>query len=142
MSPEAARWRLGAVWFAGAGLLFMLLVAQSLLGFYGGRTESVWSWFLPTVMPTLSLVVGVLVAEARREEAPRPRTIGPALFRLAVGLSAVYLLLVAASIVFAAVRGSAQVHPVEIMQRSNLWLGPLQGLVAAAVGVFFHEQRG
>lgn len=148
MTLRSARWRIGAVWFVGAGVVFLLLVAQCLVApeIYGDRLVEAWGWFLPTVMPTLSLIVGVLVIEGRRRqavgtaEAPAPTDEAPvvegSLFALSMGLSFVYLLLVAATVLVPAATGSP---PVDLMQRSNLWLGPLQGLTAGALAAFFHR---
>ena len=44
--------------------MFLLLIAQSYGGAYGDTDVSdVWKWFLPTIMPTLSLMVGVFVVD-------------------------------------------------------------------------------
>jgi hypothetical protein len=122
---RASMWRLAIIWFAGGGFLFVILVGQSLTGYYEPRTEDAWGWFLPTVMPTLSLIVGALVADYRRvaDQGVAKQQAGP-LFWLGAGLSVFYLLLVALT----------------LMQRSNLWLGPLQGLCVAALAFFFHSK--
>src|SRR3546814_12120112 len=65
MTVASSKWMLAAIWLVGAGGVFLLLVAQSLLGRSEPATHEVWGWFLPTVMPTLSLIVGVLVADRR-----------------------------------------------------------------------------
>src|SRR3546814_11382141 len=67
MTVASSKWMLAAIWLVGAGGVFLLLVAQSLLGRYEPATHEVWGWFLPTVMPTLSLIVGVLVADRRSD---------------------------------------------------------------------------
>jgi hypothetical protein len=60
------------------------------------------------------------------------------LFWLGAGLSLFYLLLVALSILLQPLL--AETSPLTLMQRSNLWLGPLQGLCVAALGFFFHSK--
>jgi hypothetical protein len=134
-------WRLAIIWFAGGGLLFLILVGQSLTGYYEPRTEDAWGWFLPTVMPTLSLIVAALVADYRKhavsgQDAPK-QPVGP-LFWLGAGLSVFYLLLVALSILLQPLL--QETSPLTLMQRSNLWLGPLQGLCVAVLGFFFHSK--
>jgi hypothetical protein len=131
-------WRLAIIWLAGGGFLFVILVGQSLTGYYEPRTEDAWGWFLPTVMPTLSLIVGALVADYRKAAvAGQEQQAGP-LFWLGAGLSVFYLLLVALSILLQPLL--AETSPLTLMQRSNLWLGPLQGLCVAALGFFFHSK--
>lgn len=140
MTLRQAKWRMTTIWLAGSVLVFLILVGQSLAGYYEPRTQDAWSWFLPTVMPTLSLMVGTLVADYRRErpeEVARPKPVGGPLFGLAAGLSLLYLLLVALSILIQPFL--SQTSPLELMQRSNLWLGPLQGLTAGALAAFFHS---
>lgn len=137
MTLDRAKWRIAGIWLGGAGLVFLILVGQSLGGVYEPRTQDAWSWFLPTVMPTLSLMIGVLVADFRRHrpEDAEPRPVRPGLFWLAAGLSLVYLLLVALSILLQPLLSDTA--PLDLMQRSSLWLGPLQGLTAGALAAFF-----
>jgi hypothetical protein len=126
------RW-LATVWFAGAGLAFFIVLLQSLLGRYGDEVNQVWGWLLPTVMPTLSLIIGVLVFEAV-QGTDRSKRIDRFLFRLTVGVSIAYL---AAVILVIAVQPFASTPPLQLMNQANVWLGPFQGLVAAALGAFF-----
>lgn len=142
MTGAAAQWRLASIWLAGGAVILLILVGQSLAGFYGARTGDVWSWFLPTVLPTLSLIVGALVSEARAPETAVALRPNPPVFRLAAGLSLLYLMLVVVSVVAAAILGDRERPPLDLLQLSNLWLAPLQGLVAASLGFFFHRQRG
>jgi hypothetical protein len=141
MTVRASMWRLAAIWFGGAGLLFVILVGQSLTGYYEPRTQDAWGWFLPTVMPTLSLIVGALVADYRQPAAAGGDSAKAAtspLFWLGACLSLFYLLFVAASILLQPF--FAATAPLTLMQRSNLWLGPLQGLCVAALGFFFRSK--
>ena len=136
---RACRKRLAILWFVGGLALFALLVFQSAFGKYGSKADEAWGWFLPTVMPVLSLIVGVLVLDAASAGRGDTR-IDRFMFRLAFGLSAVYLVLVA---LVPLIQPFTGLSPLELMKRSSLWLGPLQGLVAAALGAFFVKgERG
>ncbi len=126
------RW-LASTWFIGAGLIFFVVLVQSMLGRYGDDANEVWGWLLPTVVPTLSLIVGVLVFDAMQAGEPNKR-IDRFLFRLTLGLSIAYLTSVALVI---ALQPFARAPALELMTQANIWLGPLQGLVAAAMGAFF-----
>lgn len=142
MTMDSSKWVLAAIWLVGAGGIFLLLVVQSLLGHYEPATQEVWGWFLPTVMPTLSLIVGVLVADSRIVRGSDKPVPGPAnnlFFRLGAGMSVLYLLLVALSVLIQPFL--PQTSPLELMHRSSLWLGPLQGLTVATLGVFFRGQN-
>lgn len=125
---------LATVWFAGAGIVFTLILLQTLFGKYSGEEEKAWSWFLPTVMPTLSLMIGVLVADAKQEPAEEERKIDLFLFKLAMSLSIVYFGIVLVTVL---VQPFTPLPILELLERSNLWLAPLQGLVAASLGAFF-----
>lgn len=136
VSIEVSQRRLATLWFGGAGLLFLTLFAQTLSGRYGERAEEAWGWMLPTIVPTLSLIVGVLATGARK---PAPGvTVDRFFFRLSGGLSALYLATVAATLYL---QPLTPWGPLELMQRSNLWLGPMQGLVVASLGAFFVRQQ-
>ena len=135
MTLSKSKWTLAWIWLVGAGLILTLMVGQSLFDVYGARTEDAWSWYLPTVMPSLSLILGVLVADFRAGKAnPDDRRKPGPLLGLAIGMSVFYLAMVALTLL---VQPFLATPPLELMQRSNLWLGPLQGLAAATLGAFF-----
>jgi hypothetical protein len=130
---DEARWELARIWFWGSGALFAIVVVQSILGKYEDSLQDVWSWFVPNVLPTLSLMLGVIGASALAEDADKRRVKRP-FFGFAKGLSVAYLGVLAATIVlepFSATPG------IKLYTLSNYWLGPLQGLAAAAIGVVF-----
>ena len=57
---------------------------------------------------------------------------------LALWLSTFYLVLVFLTI---AIQPFTATNPLDLMKMSNLWLGPLQGVVASALGVLFVTKR-
>ncbi len=125
--------RLATLWLIASGIAFLLLVLQTIFGKYDGQTDVAWGWLLPSVMPTLSLIVGVLVVDSKSERSAQ-RTADRFMFRVAFGLSTAYLLVVLTIIL---AQPLTQLPALELMRESNLYLGPLQGLVAAALGAFF-----
>ena len=140
ISLAVAQPRLAVVWFSGGGFILLLVIIQSLMGKYEGKTDEAWSWLLPSIMPTLSLIIGVLVAGAKRENQPE-ETVTRFVFNLSFWLSLTYLLLVALTILISPFIAKTVEEALELMHRSNLWLGPLQGLVGAALGVFFISKK-
>jgi hypothetical protein len=125
--------RLATLWFISAGLIFLIFLLQTIGGRHGDNPEEAWGWLLPTLMPTLSLMVGVFVLDALGKGA-KIKQVDQFLYRLAFSLSAAYLGVVSITILagpFAAMGATA------LMTQSNLWLGPFQGLVSAALGAFF-----
>src|SRR5262249_4969396 len=109
------------------------LLAQTILGRYGERASEAWSWLLPTIMPTLSLMIGVLVMDALGHGI-KIMEIDAFLFKLTFGISSAYL---AAVFLIVILQPLSRLSPFDLMGQSNLWLGPFQGLVAAALGAFF-----
>lgn len=139
MTLTRSKWLFAGVWLGGAGLVFLILVGQSLMGRYGAQSQDAWAWYLPTVMPTLSLIIGVLVSDFRNASADaKPLPVSArGLLWLGVGLSVFYLVLVAITIL--AQPFLQDVSPIELMHRSNLWLGPLQGVTAGVLAAFFRS---
>lgn len=133
VSMSRCKRRLATVWFLGAGTIFFVVYLQTIFGRYGDKTTEVWSWLLPTVIPTLSLAIGVLVMDGLGKGAKVARA-DEFLYRLTLGISCAYLI----SVFFLfLLQPFTTVPPLQLMQQSNLWLGPFQGLVAAGMGAFF-----
>lgn len=140
---ERARQRLGILWFVGSGLIFLVLIVQSLLNAYGARTQGVWGWALPNFLPTLLLMMGVFAGAALLDETESDKMqVRTFFYRLTFWLSIFHLCMVlltmlAQPYVPALQRGD---DPMSLFDLSNLWLGPLQGLVAAGVGALFFSK--
>lgn len=124
---------LSSLWFTGSGVLFFVLLLQTMLGNKYEGTSEQWEWFLPTIMPTLSLIISILVADSLGQGVKK-RTVNGYFFRLSFSLSLGYLVVVALTIF---VHPFTMFEPLELMKQSNLWLAPIQGLVTASLGVFF-----
>ncbi len=131
---QTAKKKLALIWFLIGGLLFIVMFLQTLFNYYDDKTKDAWSWFLPTVMPTLSLMIGVFITE-ESEGNIQDKPVSSFLYRLSFTLSIVYLVMV--SLVILAKPLLPIQDPFEVMKISSLGLGPLQGLVVACIGVFF-----
>lgn len=129
---SSVRTKIARTWLAGAGFSFVTLVVASILRGQADSAREVWSWFLPLVLPTIGLMVGVIGAAAIARQ--RENYVRKSFADIAFWLSTVYLALVALTILlepFSPLRG-ADLHAM-----SNYWLGPIQGLVIAALGYLF-----
>jgi hypothetical protein len=136
---DTARWRLSILWFIWAFVIFAVVVLQSIFGRYGEQVQEAWSWFIPTVVPTLSLMIGV-IGEAAMQNQKDVRSVKRNFFKLAFWISAGYLLILSLTILL---QPFAPVGAIELYVRSNYWLAPMQGIVAGALGLLFtSQQRG
>ncbi|MHA6895961.1 hypothetical protein ACQUJT_18015 [Ralstonia pseudosolanacearum] len=132
---KGARQSLGALWFIGGGIVYLLLITLSLVGRFEDQADKVWAWFLPTTMPTLTLIAGVLATGAAKlNPQALSQEVEPFLFWASLGASGLYLLCVVLIVVVPMLAG---LPVLESMHQSNLFLGPFQSIVTALLGVFF-----
>jgi hypothetical protein len=134
---DHVRSRLAALWLVTAGVIILTLVIQSLRQVYGPAVQEVWGWILPTLMPTLGLIVTVLGYTAL-DPSVTEAVVRRSFFVLSFWLSASYLFLILLTIL---IQPFSTAEPVGLMRMSNLWLGPFQGLVASALGVLFVSKK-
>lgn len=137
ISVPACQRRLATVWFLGAGVVFAILVIQTLNQHYGDQARDAWGWFLPTVMPILTLIVSATAVTKAESQA----TVDRSVFYISFGLSLFYLLLVIATIAYQIFTTLKPSEMIELMKTSNLWLGPVQGLLGISLGVFFGKRE-
>ena len=143
---DVARWRLALIWFPSCGLLFFLLVLQSLGGAFEGDLQRAWGWALPNFLPTLSLMLSVFAADALHKTESEIR-VRKTFLTLSVWLSIFYLVTLLFTVLSQPIvlfyNPDAAFSRIEMLETSNLWLGPLQGLVVVALGVlFFLKEQG
>ena len=79
------------IWLLGATPAVLVLLVRTFQN--SDDIERVWSWLLPSVMPTLSLVVGTYAATALTE-VQQPRNVDVLFFRVSVALSLAYLAII------------------------------------------------
>ena len=137
---DAVRTRLATLWLIGAASVLIIVVLQSLLGHYDGKVEEVWAWLLPTLMPTLGMIITVLGYTALDPKALEA-VVRVNFLRISIWLSALYLLLVALTVLVQPFVDADAEKSLQLMRESNLWLGPIQGLVASALGVLFVSKK-
>src|SRR5438045_2813502 len=132
--------RLTILWFIGAGLVFSIVLMQTLLNHFGDLASDAWAWLLPAIMPTLSLMASVWATDALGKGS-QTESVDRFVFYLAFMLSAGYLLTVAVTILVQPLVGVTAQDSIAVMHRSSFLLGPLQGLVVASLGIFFVKKN-
>lgn len=136
ISVATAQRRLAAVWAICAGLIFLLIFIQSSNGLYvrtdgladTDKSTDMWRWFVPAVLPTLSLMIGVVVAQARKETKDTASLFA---YRLSLCLSLIYMFVIASHLL------PGMKDPLTRIRTSQEYLQPLQSLVGLALGAFF-----
>lgn len=137
ISVPSCQRRLATVWFLGGGVVFAILVIQTLNQHYGDQARDAWGWFLPTVMPILTLIVSATAVTKAESQA----TVDRSVFYISFGLSLFYLLLVIGTIAYQIFTTLKPSEMIDLMKTSNLWLGPVQGLLGISLGVFFGKRE-
>ena len=128
-----AKKRIATLWFVLGGLLFILVLLQSILGKFENKSNEAWSWFFPNILPTLSLMLSVFLFDMRKKVKVE-REINNFYFRLTFGLSLVYLITVLITLL---IQPFTESSAISLMKNSNLYLGPFQGLITASIGLLF-----
>jgi hypothetical protein len=131
-----AQRKLAVLWFCGGGIAALILIIQSISGYYADKVSDAWSWLLPYVLPTLTLIVSAVVADAAKKASNI--TVDLFAYRSSFWLSVFYLLCLYLSLLAG---NFTPYGPLQLMKMSVLWLGPLQGLVGIALGVFFVKRK-
>ena len=143
LTMDYAQQRLALVWFIGAAIPGLILLLQSLLGKYADSLQEVWGWFVPTVGPTLGLIIGTIGAGALSEPSSAKlseRYVTRFFFRIALALSAIYLLTLTLTLLFEPLSPSP-FKGIRLYNVANYWLAPIQSLVVAALSVLFGSQK-
>lgn len=136
MPTLAAQKKLLTLWCLCAAIILVIMVVKSLGGIYGSQLSDAWAWFIPNILPTLSLMITVAIVDFGT--LPNEKQSHVYLFQLAFWLSFAYLVLIGFTILNPI---PSDESPIDVMKRSNLWLGPIQGLVSAILGAFFIKSK-
>ena len=128
------------IWFIGMGIPAALLIWQSVTGHYGQSAGEVWSWFLGAVLPTTGLISAVLGAQAFARPPTKAQEVDATFYHWARGATVVYLLSIWLVILSPAIRQLPGGFP-QAAGDAAFWLTPFQGLVTAALGLFFVQKK-
>lgn len=120
------------IWWVGGLFIIVSLVTISRMAMLDPQeVRAVWEWFVPTLMPTLTLVGAAAYAT---KDAKSPAGEGATLlFVLCVAVSLLYLYL----LLDALLQLLSTNAYVESLRTSSLWLGLLQALATSLLGYFF-----
>ncbi len=128
--------RLLIVWGAMTAVALVVVLLQTASGgVYAARAGDVFDWFLPTVVPTLSLMVGTVVADARA--ADTAATVDAFTYRLVFWVSIVYLVLV----ILALLMNAQSPDPIGALRALGKIVSGLYTVVGISLGAFFVTRK-
>ena len=132
MKRGTAQGWLASLWIFGFSAIGLTLFIQdTVYNLFGNQSQIVWDWFYKAIMPTVSLMIGVMVAQYLRGGVDR-RYGGKLVFSIAMVLSLSYLTII--GIVVAAIAIRFSLAP---LSASGTFLGIHQALTSASLGAFF-----
>jgi hypothetical protein len=129
----ACQQRLFLVWIIGCAPSLLMMTFRTVTRQFDGQEQAVWSWFVPTFLPTLTLIIGAYSATARKAPSS-DLTVDKLFYKVSVWCSVLYLFVLAGIIVMQPVLGDTVLGT---FQRGSFALGVLQAITSACLGVFF-----
>src|SRR6478735_1613554 len=123
------------IWSIGFFACFSVMVALTVCGTREGNVQEAWSWFMPTILPTLTVAISAAISQTRAADRRRVSSFLGSFARLA---SSVYLLLVLLNLLVWPLTGKG---PLTWFKTSALWLGALQGILGGVLAMFLAGQR-
>lgn len=152
------KWLIG-IWSAGFLIPFTLILFQFGSGKYGEKFTEALGWLTALTLPTILLMIGVMVAspvtavhkkksagnqpdKEKPVKATEELTSGKAahekfVFKLAVGVSVLYLLIVNFVFFLEPLTSS---RPQELMRDSKIFLAVFDSVISLLIGYFFGKK--
>lgn len=138
---DQARNNLASLWLIAAVVIVIVVAAETMFGGIDqSHAQSVWEWLLPTLTPTVGIILSTLSRTAF-QSSPSRAMVRKTYYRVAFWLSVFYLALILASIVFRQSIADDTAAWLSNLQTSNLWLAPIQGFVALVLGILFTSAK-
>jgi hypothetical protein len=148
ISFQQARKNILLVWLLMSGAIFIIFLTQTLFNRYTGHVEEIWQWVFQYMLPAITLMLGVLIAQMSASASTSKADVF--YYRLALGISWFFLALL--------FRSSMIVPLIHIQQNQQLAIAdqksiveafktydniliPIQGIVMLCLGLFFTKQE-
>lgn len=143
-----ARKRLVVQWMVFTSIIFVIYFIQTLTGRYEKYESEVWEWLFKLIIPSLSLMIGVLISQV---SAPASEVETDVFyFRLATWISYFFLVVLLLSAFLIPIIHLQQNRNLSIteaprpitdaMKSYNIFLLPLQGFCTLTLGLFFTKR--
>lgn len=134
-------------WLVYSAIIFIIYFVQARLGRYGQHAGDVWEWLFKFLIPSLSLMIGVLIIQVSAQ--PSDQEIDLFYFRLAMGMSYFFLIMLFLSAFLIPIIHMQHNSNLIITEQKNIIqafdayngiLIPLQGLSTITLGIFFSKK--
>jgi hypothetical protein len=138
MQLAKARKRLATLWFILSALIFTIFIFVTNVQVLPAGESDAWGWFLPTILPSLTLMLSVFVAQTLGGDDDE-KVIDGFVFKLAFCVSLFYLLI----LLYVLLSYSRQEDGdlLSYYKKYNTMLAALQSFVSACLGIFFTNHR-
>jgi hypothetical protein len=136
VSMLKSQMQLMLVWVIGGAILLLVAWLQILFGHYEDKGQDVIAWLLPSIIPTVSLVVGVWANNTRKKSRSTQKVEKKA-YTIVLVVSLFYLIFL--GMIFA-IQPMVALPPLDVIKNSGLILSPLQGVVSVFLGIFFTQE--
>ncbi len=134
-------------WIVASLVIFVTYFVVARMGRFGASEGEVWSWLFQFILPPLSLMIGVLIVTVTQP--PAALEIDAFFFRLALGMSYFFLLLIFLSAFLvplihlqqnANLIVTEQIPLIKAFKSYDSILIPVQGLSTLTLGLFFSKK--
>jgi hypothetical protein len=135
--------KLAKLWIICFIILSLLLFIQTLFGLkHTGVEESVWGWYVQSIVPNITLIVGVLAYEHIKGITENEQVVDSFLFKLTYWFSAAYLFALACVFLLQpiVVIADKQVTVLELSKKATFFLATFQSIVNVCLGIFFVKE--
>ena len=133
---RACQHKLLILWCVMSAVALVVVMVQTATGgVYAARAGDVFDWLLPTVVPTLSLMVGTVVADARAADSGA--TVDAFTYRFVFWVSLAYLVLV----ILALLMNAQSPDPVAALRALGKIVSGLYTVVGISLGAFFVTRK-
>jgi hypothetical protein len=123
------------IWIGCLLIILPILFLQGIFGRYGNRYSEVISWFLPNILPSLSLLTGGMIITGRNNRNPLAEA-NRYIILITICTSTLYCLLLFSIVLFAPF---SRLSPIALMKQGNYMLAPLQSVVNFFLFTFLYQ---
>jgi len=148
-----AQKKLVVLWCVFSAIVFVIYFVQTLTGKYLDYVGEVWEWLFQFIIPPLTLMIGVLINQL--SSGSNDKEVEAFYFRIALGFSIFFLLILLLSAVFVPLMHQAQnsnilvteiteenqITIIDAFEDYNNFLIPIQGITTLALGLFFTKTK-